>query len=54
MPADIEVQDSPSVVAADEEAIDHAKSDRWDREEIHRSDGFPMIAQKREPALGWL
>jgi len=51
---DVDVQDAPPAVADDEEAIDHAEGDGWDREEIHRGDSFPTVVQKGEPALGWL
>jgi hypothetical protein len=50
---EVEVLDAPPIMADDEKAIDHAEGDRWDREEVHRSDGFPVVAQKRKPALGW-
>jgi hypothetical protein len=49
---DVEVQNTPPVVTDDEEAIEYAESDRWDREEIHRSDGFPMVPQKHESSFG--
>ena len=52
-PSDVEVQNAPPIMADDEKAIDHAEGDRWNREEVHRSDGFPVVAQKRKPALGW-
>src|SRR5882762_10863142 len=50
---DIEVQDPPTVVTDHEEAVEDAKRDRWNSEEIHRRNGFPVIAKKREPAFGW-
>ena len=53
MARDIEVQDAPTIVADDEKAIENAERDRWDGEEIHRSNGFPMVVQKRKPALCW-
>ncbi len=40
-------------MADDEKTIEHAECDRWDREEIHCSDHFPVVVQKGEPALGW-
>ena len=43
MPGDIEMQDAPTTVADDEEAVEHPESDRWDREEVHRGDGFPVV-----------
>ena len=50
---DVQVQDPPPIVVDDEEAVEHAERDRWNCEEIHRSNRFPMVAQKRKPALGW-
>ena len=49
---DIEMQDTPSVVADNEEAVEYAEGDRRDREEVHRSNRFTMVAQEREPSLG--
>jgi hypothetical protein len=43
MPGDIEMQDAPTTVADDEEAVEHPESDRWNREEVHRGDGFPVV-----------
>ena len=51
---DIEVQDAPTVVTDDEEAVEHTEGGRWDREEIHCSDNFPMISKEGEPTFGWL
>ena len=39
-------------MADDEEAVEHAERNRGDGEEVHRSDGFSMIAQKGEPTFG--
>jgi hypothetical protein len=50
---DVEVQDPPTVVTDHEEAVEDAKRDRWNSEETHRRNGFPVIAKKREPAFGW-
>jgi hypothetical protein len=54
MADDVEVQDASPVVADDEEAVEQAERDRWHREEVHRGDGFSMVAQKGEPTFGWL
>ncbi|MGC2422683.1 MAG: hypothetical protein WA405_13640 [Candidatus Acidiferrales bacterium] len=54
MPGDVEVQNAPTVMADDEETIEHAECDCRDREEVHRRDGFPMIPHERKPSLGWL
>jgi len=48
----IEVQYPPTIVANDEEAVEHAEGHRRDGEKIHRSDGFAVILQKREPPFG--
>jgi hypothetical protein len=41
---DVEVQDTPAIMADHEEAVEHAKRDRRNREEIHCSNRFPMVA----------
>jgi hypothetical protein len=43
---DVEVQDPPTVMTDHEEAVEDTKRDRWNSEEIHRRNRFPMIAQK--------
>jgi len=47
----IAVENSPPIMGNDEEAIKHAEGDRRYCEEVHRGDGFPMIAQKGRPSL---
>jgi hypothetical protein len=47
----MEMQDTPSIVANDEEAIEHSKGDCRHCEEIHCGDSLPMIAEKRKPAF---
>ena len=32
---DVDMQDASTIVADDEEAVEHAERDRWHREEIH-------------------
>jgi hypothetical protein len=54
MPRDVAVQNTSAIMADDEEAVEHGEGDRGHREEIHRSDGFPMVTQKSEPTLGWV
>jgi hypothetical protein len=49
MTGDIKVQDAPTIVADHEEAVEKAESDRWYGEEIHRRNGFPMVAKENEP-----
>jgi hypothetical protein len=51
---DVEMQDASAIMADDKKAIEHAEGNRRDREEVHSSDRFPMVTQKREPALGGL
>jgi hypothetical protein len=48
------VQDTPAIMANDEEAVEHGEGDRGNREEIHRGNGFPMVTEKSEPTLGWV
>ena len=36
----VEVQDLPTIMTDDEEAIQYAELDGWNREEVHRRDGF--------------
>src|SRR6202795_302804 len=43
---DIEVQDTPTIVTDDEKAIERAKGDRRNREEVHRGNRFPVIRRK--------
>ncbi len=54
VPGDVDMQDSSTVVTYDEEAIEHTEVNDWNREEIHRGDGFPMIAKEDEPTFCWL
>src|SRR6266481_9401568 len=54
MLGDVEVQDASTAVADDEEAIEHAKVDRWHREEVHGRNRFPVVSKEGEPAFSWL
>ncbi len=54
MPSDIPSKNAPSVVSNHEEAIQHAESESWHGEEIHRCNRLTMVAQERNPTLGWL
>jgi hypothetical protein len=54
MLCDIEVQDTPAIVTDNEKAIEHAKGDRRNSEEVHRGNRFPVITEKGKPALGRL
>jgi len=49
MIGDVKVQDAPTIVADHEEAVEKAESDRWDGEQVHRRNGFPMVAKENEP-----
>ena len=51
---DVEVQNAPAIVADDEEALEYAEGDCGNGEEIHRGDGFLVVTQKGQPALGWV
>jgi hypothetical protein len=43
---DVEVQNAPSVVPDNEEAVENAERDRRDRKEVHGSNRLPMVPQK--------
>jgi hypothetical protein len=49
---DVNVQDAPTIVADDEEAIEHAEGNRWHSEEIHGRNPFPMASKEDQPAVG--
>ena len=48
------MKNTPPIVRNDEETVQHSKAQRRHRKEVHRGDGFPMIAQKCHPSLCWL
>jgi hypothetical protein len=52
MAGDVEVENAAPIVGNDKEAIEHTEGDRGRREEVHGGDGFAVIAQEGEPALG--
>jgi hypothetical protein len=52
MLCDIEVQDAPTIVTDDEEAIERAEGDRRNSEEVHHGNRFPVITEKGKPARG--
>jgi hypothetical protein len=54
MRGDVEMQDTPTAVADDEEAVEHAKGDRWHSEEVHGRNRFPVVSKEGEPTFGWL
>jgi hypothetical protein len=49
---DIEMNNSAAVMGDDEEAVEHAKGQRWHSEEVHCSDHFAVVAQKYSPLRG--
>ena len=49
MACDVEVQDTPAIMANNEEAVEKTEGDRRNGEEIHGGDGFAMIAEKSQP-----
>jgi hypothetical protein len=49
---DIDVKNLTTIVTDHEEAVEHAEPDGRNRKEVHRRDGFPVNAKKREPAFG--
>ena len=51
---DVDMQDPSPIVADDEQATEHAERDRWNREEIHCGNGFPMVSKEGEPSFGQL
>src|ERR1700686_3356148 len=52
MLCDVEVQDAPTIVADDEEAVEHTERNRWHGEEVHRRNRFPMVSKEGEPTFG--
>src|SRR5215469_13623566 len=54
MLADVAVQDTPPVMSDHEKAVQYAKPDGGNREEIHRSNHFLMVTQKGQPSFTWL
>ena len=48
----VHVQNLPSLVANNKEAVQQVEGDRRDSEKIHGSDHFAMIAEKGLPAPG--
>src|ERR1700752_5014028 len=54
MLGDVEMQDTPAIMADDEEAVENTEADRGHGEEVHGRNRFPVIRKKHAPALGWL
>jgi hypothetical protein len=51
---EVEMQDTPAIMADDKEAVEDAEGDRGHGEEVHGRNRFPVIRKKGAPALGWL
>src|SRR5882762_5165579 len=45
------MQDLTPVVADDEKAVQNTKSERWNGEKVHRSNGLAMVSEERQPSL---
>src|SRR5437762_687627 len=54
MLGDVEVQDTPAIMADDKETVEDAECDRWHGEEVHRRNRFLVILKKRAPTFDWL
>jgi hypothetical protein len=55
MSGNVEVEQLPPVVSQDEEYVENAELDGWNREEVDRNDFFAVIFEDRAPGLrGWL
>ena len=50
---DVEMQDTPAIVADNKETVEDAERDRGHGEEVHRRNRFPVMLKKRAPTLGW-
>lgn len=53
MLGDVEMQNTPAIVADDKETVEDAERDRGHCEEVHRRNRFPVILKKCAPTLGW-
>lgn len=51
MLGDVAMQNLPPVMRNDEETVQHSKRQSRHSEEVHRGDGFPMVAEKIRPSL---
>jgi hypothetical protein len=45
------VQDLTPVRADDEKAVQNTNRERWDGEEVHRSNGLAMVSEERQQSL---
>jgi hypothetical protein len=46
MAGDVQVQNLPSIVANNNEAVENLEGDRRNGEEVHGRNGFPVIAKE--------
>jgi hypothetical protein len=54
MPCNVEMKYTPPVMRDYKEAMQHSKPESRHGEEIHRSNRFSVVTQKRRPSLRWL
>jgi hypothetical protein len=54
VPGSVEVQDVAASVRDDEEAVQNAEGRRRHGEEVERDNRLTVVANKREPAFGWI
>ena len=45
------MQDLSPIMADDEKTVQNTKRQRWDGEEVHRSNGLAMVSEERQPSL---
>jgi hypothetical protein len=45
------MQDLTPIVADNEKAVQHTERERWDGEEVHRSNGLAMVSEERQPSF---
>ena len=52
---EVEVQDTPAIMADDKEAVEDAEGDRGHGEEVHGRNRFPVVRKKGAPQrwAGW-
>jgi hypothetical protein len=48
---DVEVQDTPTVMSNDKEAVENTEGDGVNREEIHSGNDFAVVLEKRLPSI---
>jgi hypothetical protein len=50
-PRHVEVQNAPTIVRDDKEAVQHSEAEGGNRKEVHRCNQLSVIAQESQPAL---